>query len=114
MSAASRRKGPEWEANITRVLKASGWPHVERRVGNGIHDRGDINLGNGAPVVIEAKNEKRINLAGYLREAHVERDNAHAEVGVAWIKRRGKGSALDGYVVMDGRTFVKLLKDAGY
>ena len=32
----------------------------------------------------------------------------------AWIKRRGKASPGEAYVVMDGETFTHLLREAGY
>jgi hypothetical protein len=35
-------------------------------------------------------------------------------MGVVWLKRRGRTSAREGYVVMDGETFTRLLSDAGY
>ena len=66
------------------------WPHAERRALNGNQDRGDI---AGVPgCVIEAKNAKTINLAGWLDEANLERDNDRADLGVVWFKRRGKVS----------------------
>ena len=47
-------------------------------------------------------------------EAQVEAENAGAMVGAAWIKRRGKASPGEAYVVMDGETFTHLLREAGY
>ena len=52
--------------------------------------------------------------AEFLREAQVEAENAGALVGAAWIKRRGKASPGEAYVVMDGETFTHLLREAGY
>ena len=49
-----------------------------------------------------------------MNEAHREGARAGAKVSVAWIKRRGKPSAREGYVVMDGFSFIQLLKEAGY
>ena len=109
---ASKRKGTAWEAAIVDHLRECGWPHVERRALNGSVDRGDI---AGIPgVVIEAKNEKTITLAAYLDEANTERRNDHANIGVAWFKRRGRTSPADGYVLMDGAQFTALLREAGY
>jgi hypothetical protein len=107
-----RAKGTAWESTIVNYLQGRGWVHAERRALAGALDKGDI---AGVPgVVIEAKNCKQINLAQFLTEANTERANAGAAIGVAWVKRRGKASAGDGYVVMDGDTFTQLLKDAGY
>ncbi|GAB7039723.1 MULTISPECIES: hypothetical protein [Catenuloplanes] len=106
------RKGTAWETAIVRFLNDNGVPHAERRAKNGMKDRGDI---AGIPgVVIEAKNERAIALASYLAEAEAERINDGADLGVAWVKRRGKSSPGDGYVVMTGATLVQLLAAAGY
>lgn len=109
---ASRRKGTAWESAIVATLREQGWPHAERRSLNGAKDRGDV---AGIPgVVIEAKNARAMPLALWLDETHREAVNDGASVGVCWIKRRGHLDPLDGYVLMDGRTLLGLLKDAGY
>ena len=108
----SRAKGTSWESKIVEFLQASGWPHAERRALQGAKDKGDI---SGLPgVCIEAKNEKAITLATYIKEVEEEKINSGATVAFAWIKRRGKASAADGYVVMTGQQAVELLKAAGW
>lgn len=110
--SASKRKGTAWESAIVDYLRGAGWRHAERRATAGAHDRGDV---AGLPgVVIEAKNEARIDLPGWLREAEAERVNDGADIGVVWAKRRGSASAALGYVVMTGEQFVTLLRSAGY
>lgn len=105
--SAARAKGTRWESAIVTYLNEQGFVMAERRALAGALDKGDI---TGIPgVVIEAKNTKTIPLAQFLDQANVEARNANAEVGVAWIKRRGKGSPADGYVVMDGAAFLELL-----
>ena len=112
MTNRSKAKGTSWESEIVAFLRSAGWPHVERRTLNGATDRGDI---AGIPgIVIEAKSVKTITLGAYVVEAAKERANDRADLGVAWIKRRGKASAGHGYVVMDGAQFAWLLKEAGY
>lgn len=107
----SKQKGTAWETAVVRYLQDYS-PTVERRALHGGRDLGDI---TGIPsVVIECKNEKALALASYVDEAIAEGDNAHADVAVAWIHRRGKASPADGYVVMNGTQFVSLLLDAGY
>lgn len=109
---ASRRKGTAWESVIVDFVRGNGWPHAERRALAGALDRGDI---AGMPgIVVEAKSCKEIKLAEFLDEAEVERDNDRADLGVAWIKRRGKTSAAHGYVVMSGAAFARLARAAGY
>lgn len=109
---SAKQAGTSWETAIVNTLVDKGWVHAERRRLNGILDRGDI---AGIPgLVIEAKNTSKLDVAGAVDEANTERVNANAKHGVAWIKRRGKSSPLGGYVVMDGDTFLNLLKEAGY
>jgi hypothetical protein len=107
--ATARKAGTSWETAIVRALIDNGWPHAERRRLNGQHDRGDI---AGVPgICIEAKNTNRLEVAAAVDEANVEALNANAPVGVAWFKRKGKTSPLDGYVVMSGDTFLRLLQE---
>lgn len=104
--------GTAWESEIVRELIAHGWLHAERRRLNGRFDRGDI---AGVPgVVIEAKYGKHDQLGTWLKEAHEERDNDHADIGFVWFHRRGKAKAADGFVLMDGHTVMALLTAAGY
>lgn len=108
----SKQKGTQWESAICTYLNGEGWLYVERRTLSGATDKGDI---AGIPgIVIEAKSCKSITLASFLDEAKKERDNDNADLGVAWIKRHGKSSPADGYVVLDGAQFAWLLKEAGY
>jgi hypothetical protein len=108
----SKAAGTAWESAIVKYLEAAGWVYAERRALRGNHDRGDI---AGIPgLVIEAKNAKTIELAGWLDEANLEATNDHADLGVVWFKRRNRPWPGDGYVLMDGRTFTRLLTAAGY
>ena len=108
----SKRKGTGWESVIVDHLRAEGWPHVERRSLNGSKDRGDI---AGIPgVVIEAKNCRTVELAEWVDEVEQERFSDNADIGVVWMKRRGRATAAYGYVVMTGAQFTRLLREAGY
>ena len=60
-------------------------------------------------VCIEVKNEKRINIPGYLAELEVEIDNAEAWTGAVIIKRRGSTDVNDWYAVMPARIWAELL-----
>lgn len=108
----SKQKGTQWEREVVEYLRRSGFPHAERRSLNGAKDRGDV---AGCPgLVVECKNAKTVTLAAWLDEANVERANDHADLGVVWHHRRGRASAGEGFVTLDGRTFVWLLRSAGY
>lgn len=112
MSNPSKAKGTDAENAAVRALNENGWPHAERRALAGVNDKGDISGVIG--VVFEVKNEKKMTLASYLAETKVEIGNAGADLGFAWIKRPGKGDALDWYVLMDGHQMVTILQRLGY
>ena len=111
--SAARSKGTRHESGIVAFLREHGFPWADRVPLSGNRDRGDVTVGPGSPV-IEAKNQARHSFAEWLDEANAEAANAGAPFGVVWAKRRGKGSVGDGYVVMDGHTFARLLTEAGY
>ncbi len=106
----SKQLGTSWETAVVTFLREHGWPHVERRALGGANDKGDI--AGIVGLVVECKNAAHFALSLWLKEAHIERDNDGADLGVVWAKRRGKASAGDGYVVMDGHTFARLLRQA--
>lgn len=104
-------KGTRWETAIVTYLRGEGVAQVERRARTGAKDRGDL---AGLPgVVVEAKDAHRVELAAWMSEAKREAGHDGADIGVVWAHRRGKASPADGYVVMDGATFVRLLRQAG-
>lgn len=110
MTSKNKAKGSAWERAIVEHLRAAGWPFAERRLAGSRKDRGDI--AGVVGVVIEAKNTASRNLAGWVDETEVERQNDGAWLGVVWHKRTGKGSAADGYVTMTGAQFTELLAKA--
>jgi hypothetical protein len=110
--SANKRKGTAWESSIVAFLREKGFTYAERRALSGALDKGDL---AGVPgLVVEAKHVSRTDLSGWLDEAEQERDNAKADVGVVWMKRRGYTSPGRAYVVMSGDDLVWLLKAAGY
>jgi hypothetical protein len=107
--SASKKKGTAAETAVVGFLRESGFVQAERRTLNGAKDRGDI---AGLPgVVIEVKNCARQELAAWVAEAELERDNDRASIGVVWSKRRGKGNPADWFVTMSGLQFVALLRE---
>lgn len=108
----SKQIGTKWETAIVTYLRDKGWTYAERRALGGNQDKGDIAGVIG--VVIEAKSCKAHDLAGWIDEAADERDNAGADLGVVWFKRRGHTSPGKGYVLMTGEDLAWLLKSAGY
>jgi hypothetical protein len=111
--SAGKQKGTREETAVVNFCRDHGFTWADRVPLSGNRDRGDVTLGPGSPV-IEVKNQNRHSFAEWLDEANAEAANAGAPFGVVWAHRRGKGSPGDGYVVMDGHTFLKLLHEAGY
>jgi hypothetical protein len=112
VSTPSKRKGSAWELAIAKYLVEQGWKFAERRIAGATLDKGDIYGIIGC--VIEAKNEKRINLSGYLKELEVEIRNANAATGVVMVKKKGTTDVGEAYAVMPIKEWVKLMKEAGY
>jgi len=108
MANTAKNKGTAAETAIVDHLKENGFPFAERRTANGSNDRGDINVS--PDVVIEVKNCRTMELAGWVDEAIVEGENAGAWLTAVWHKRMRKGQPGDWYVTMDGHMFVALLQ----
>lgn len=113
MSAATR-KGHILERQVANHLRVTlADTRIDIRPKNGTNDRGDIGgvrTIRGSDVVIEVKNHNRMDLAGWVDEAEVERGNADAGGGVVCHKRKGRGAAGDQYVTMTLDTFAWLLE----
>jgi hypothetical protein len=70
-------------------LRKHGWRYAKRLTQKGQRDEGDISLGDGVEVVLEAKNEKAWTPGNYIRELDVECENAGFFQGAVIIKRKG-------------------------
>ena len=107
MTSPQKRKGSAAELAVAKWLRKLGWIHAERSRAGWQDDRGDI---DGLPgIVIEVKNEKRIDLPGYLRELEVEIANAKAWTGTVIVKRRGSMNVDDWYAVMPAKIWGELM-----
>jgi hypothetical protein len=107
MTSPQKRKGSAAELAVAKWLNRLGWTGAERSRCGWTDDRGDI---DGIPgVCIEVKNEKRIDLPGYLRELEVEMKNAKAWAGAVIVKRRGSTNPADWYAVMPAQKWAELL-----
>jgi hypothetical protein len=89
-------------------------PHgefIERRVTNGAKDRGDIGgvrTARGERVIVECKNHSRLDLAGWITEAHYEAINDNAIAGMVVHKRRGTADPLEQYVTLTLGDLIRL------
>jgi len=110
MTNPSKAKGTAWESAVVNWLRSTAGFDARRKVqAGGLGDQGDITVEETPWLVIEAKAAKAHDFAGWVGEANIEARNAGVSTGVVWVKRRGKASPQDGYVVMDGATFRGLL-----
>lgn len=84
---------------------------IERRAKTGAKDRGDVGgvRVHGKRLVIEAKNCSRLDIPGWIREAHIEAAHDDALCGVVVSKRRGSNNPGDQYVFMELRDLVALI-----
>lgn len=122
MSNPNGKKGSAFERLIADALAEHVDDRIDRRVKTGNKDRGDIGgvrtswgpydadgrMGVGR-VVIECKNVRRMDLAGWVDEAETERGNDDAVAGLVIHKRTGHGKALDQYVTCTVRDLIALL-----
>lgn len=108
---SARPAGTRFERVVADYLKLHVSEFVDRRVKTGNKDKGDIaNLrAHLQPVIVECKDVARLNLAGWVEEADVERGNDDALAGVVVHKRRGTGDPGDQYVTCTVRDLVALL-----
>ena len=103
----AKKKGTAAESAVVETLRTHGFRYAERRAGQGSHDRGDI---SGLPgVVIEVKNCREMDLAGWVHETEREREIA-TDLAVVWHKKRGKANPEEWYVTMTGAQFLAVLE----
>ena len=109
--ASAKAAGTRFERAIADYLAAHIDDRIDRRTKTGNKDRGDIGglRTHGQRVVIECKDVARLNLAGWIEEADIERGNDDALAGLVAHKRRGHGDPGDQYVTLTIRDLVALL-----
>jgi len=84
----SKQRGTAFETRVVKYLQERGFVNAERRALAGTLDKGDI---TGLPgVVIECKNVKAIDLAGWMDETLAEQKNARASVAFCVFPRRNR------------------------
>lgn len=116
---ANKAKGADFEISLVQFFREK-FLNAERLVKTGREDEGDLVLRiKDFALVVEAKNEKAIDLSGYLREAqrealHYEAHRVHEPtqlslvLGAAAVKRRNHGIEKT-YIVMEADDVAALL-----
>src|SRR5699024_2124471 len=75
MANPNGRRGAQFETDVLKWLRSVGYD-AERLTKTGKDDEGDIVVKvGGNPFVLEMKNEKKVNLTVYVRQAEADRDN---------------------------------------
>lgn len=88
---SAKAAGTRFEKNIANYLAEKVDDRIERRVLGGSKDRGDLSgiRHRGHRITAECKNTTRTNLAGWIKEAHLEAGNDDAAAGIVIFKRHG-------------------------
>lgn len=97
----NKDRGTRWETRVARYLG------LERRAQSGNKDKGDIRHPS---AVIECKNHKSMNLAGWMDEAEVEKRNAGVELAFVVFPRRNHTTG-KGYCLMSIEQLARLLNN---
>lgn len=110
--ASAKAAGTRHESAIAAYLAEHVDDRIERRAKSGAKDRGDIGgvrSTGGGRIVIECKNTTRIDLAGWAKEADIERGNDDAIAGLIVHKRHGVSDPGEQWVTCTLRDLVALL-----
>lgn len=115
-----KQKGTAFESAIVEYLQNQLCDEtIERRALNGTADRGDITGVTfcGQRMVLECKNENRMRLADYVREAETEAANDSAHYYAVIHKKRGTGISTSQtvgqqYVTMPLHMLVSIIYEA--
>jgi len=103
--AASRRKGNRAEVEVVRVLREAGYEAETSRNARG-GSQGGADINTDFPAMIEVKNQARLDLATWWKQAQ---DQAGDIPAVVVHKRVGKGDPLEWWVTMDMQTLLRLV-----
>lgn len=105
--ASSRRKGNKAEVDVVNFLKSHGWDVETSRNARGGTQQGADILGD-FPLAVEVKNQARMDLPGWWRQAQAQAGNG---LGVVVHKRVGTSEPGEWWVTMDLFTLVRLLDE---
>jgi hypothetical protein len=97
-------KGNRWRRKVVLFLEGLGFSVTVRGIGFAGDDLkatlDDLDLS------VECKDHVRYDLAGWVRQAEL---NAEGGIPVVFAHRKGRQEAEDGYVLMSGAAFARLV-----
>lgn len=108
---SARAAGARFERAIADYLAAHVDDRIDRRVRTGAKDCGDLAGWRfaGRRIVAELKDNARLDLSGWVREAQTEKGNDDAHVALVIHKRRGVADPGEQYVTTTLRELLALL-----
>lgn len=108
--ARSRRKGRAWENAVAGWLRSHGFPLAQRR------EYLDANLGDieGVPGwSLEAKAAGTLSLGAWVEQAQRQAENAGVDRYAVVVKRHGRASPKDAFIVMSMSEWARWAKETG-
>lgn len=105
MAKNNHAKGSAWRRRIEVLLQEHGFTTSFRPIGVA---GDDIRVDTEPVLSVEAKNHANYEFGKWVDQS-LRQCPAHA-VPVVWAHRRGRSRAEDGYVVLTGANFVRLLE----
>jgi len=111
--ASAKRAGSHFERIIAdHAMDYLDDDAIDRKVKTGRLAKGDVSgirTSYGERVLVEVKDEARVNLGNWRREVEVEMINDNAAIGVVVHKRHGKGAPGDQWVTMTYNDFLRVI-----
>ena len=104
--AGNRRKGNQAETAVVRKLREHGWEAVTSRNARGGRQLG-TDIVSDFPAAIEVKNQAKLDLAGWWRQAQAD---AGDQPAVVIHKRVGHTDPGKWWVTLDFDTLIQLVK----
>jgi hypothetical protein len=108
LSNPNKAKGTRWEVSVADYLRAGGFTEAFRLAPGGFLDAGDI--GGIRDFAFECRDKNAFELSNNVKDANDRAIKKNCSYGAAVLKKRGD-NVENGYVVLDIKTFVRLLQE---
>jgi hypothetical protein len=108
LSNPTTAKGTRWEVSVADYLRAAGFTEAFRLAPGGFLDAGDI--GGIRDFAFECRDKNAFELSNNVKDANDRAIKKNCSYGAAVLKKRGD-NVENGYVVLDIKTFVRLLQE---
>ena len=108
MTNPNRARGTKWENAVTKYLREQGFSEAFRLAPGGSADAGDV---GGVPGwAFECRDRQKQDPSKNVRDANSRAVHKGCRWGAAIMKKRDHGVE-DGYVLLDLKTFVDVLRE---